>query len=145
MMATKTKLRTKSCTMLSGVIIGVILSILFSVICVSGLAALALKERIAEKGIQCGVVITQVISTMLGAMLSGSLVTDKKALACMITSASYGAALLCITLLFFEGQFGSVWTGLAAVIFGGALTVVICSRQGRKSNMSSARRKRYSR
>lgn len=146
-MTTKSKYKgkTKRHTMLSGAAAGVLLSVLMSVLCAGGLASLAINGRIADSGIRFGVIFTQVLATMLGVVLASKLVEEKKALTGLVTCISYCAALIGITLLFFEGNFANLLTGILAVAISGAAAVLLCARGIRKNSVSASRRKRYSR
>lgn len=146
-MKTKSKYNTKGKrhTVLSGVAFGVILSTLLSALCAGAIASLAINERITDGGIRFGVIFTHILATMLGVILAGKLVEDKKVPTGAITCAAYCAVLMGATLLFFEGSFKNLWTGILTVAISGVIAVLFVAGQGRKKAVSASRRKRYSR
>ena len=89
------------------------------------LAELVAHEVIPEDGIGWGIMGILVLSGFTGAMAAWIKIKHRKLLVCMGAGAVYMGLLLCVTALFFGGQYDAVWeTGLLILAGAGAAAVL---------------------
>lgn len=110
----------------SGVGIGVLISVFISLILAMAVAALIANDNLSENGMGYFALIIALISAAVGGIVSGKKVGGKYALATGLTGLLYCLVLICVGILFFDGEINSLWTSIVAITVGVVASCVIC-------------------
>lgn len=98
------------------------------------------REIIVWEKIGYGIMVVLLLSAFLGALMANRKIKRQRMLVCVIEGATYLAALLTITALFFGGQYDGVGVTACLVAGGSCAAGVLGLRQGRGAT-SAKRRK----
>lgn len=89
------------------------------------LATLINKEAIPLEAAGYGSVVTLLLSAALGAWISAAAVKRQWLAMCLSTAALYYVSLLCLTALFFGGQFEGMGVTALMVLCGAAIVILL--------------------
>ena len=131
-MVSKGKASGLASTIPGGVGLGAALSLAITLIgaCVS--AWLIHKEIVDENAVGYCSLITLLLASSLGAVLAMNRTKRMRMQVCLLTGASYFLSLLCITALFFGGEYTGIGVTALAVL-GGSGAVALMSIRQKKS------------
>lgn len=116
----------RAMTMPGGLALGAAVSLGITLLGCLMLSKLVEKGVIHLDNIGYGILILLLSGSFLGAITAKSKIKRRKMLVCMLSGLVYFLILICITALFFGGQYQGVWvTGL--VVSGGAGTACLAS------------------
>lgn len=129
----RTKINTgKAASMPGGLVLGAGISVAVTIILSAVIAKLVQTEALQQDQIGYAVMVLLITASSLGAAIAQGKVKHQRVLVCMLSGLIYYVILICITALFFGGQYtGFGVTGL--LILGGAGTTALLSgrRKGR--------------
>jgi len=129
----RTKINTgKAASMPGGLTLGAGVSVAVTLMLSAVIAKLVQAETLRQDQIGYAVMVLLLTASCLGAAIAQGRVKHQRVLVCMLTGLIYFLILICITALFFGGQYtGFGVTGL--LILGGAGTAALMSgcRKGR--------------
>ncbi|MBQ3503107.1 MAG: TIGR04086 family membrane protein [Oscillospiraceae bacterium] len=129
----RTKINTgKAASMPGGLALGAGISVAVTIILSAVIAKLVQTEALQQDQIGYAVMVLLITASSLGAAIAQGKVKHQRVLVCMLSGLIYYVILICITALFFGGQYtGFGVTGL--LILGGAGTTALLSgrRKGR--------------
>ncbi len=130
------KHKTKSIPM--AVLMGLLLSLIVTVIGAAILTFLIVGERLAMESLPSAVVAVLLLAALIGAWVTIRMTGEKPLMMALLSGAVYLVSLLCMTALFFGGQYQGVPV-TALVVLGSSLAAALFSlrRSGAK------RKKRY--
>ena len=86
-------------------------------------AFLISNERLPQERIDVISALSQIISAFIGCMVATILAGRMPAVVSAITCGVYAIALICVNILFMNGELGRVGAGALSILFGGALAV----------------------
>ncbi len=124
-----------------GIAMGVGVCMVVTLGLAAAFAMLIHKQTIGESGAGYGVLGILMLSSFTGAGFAAWLVKSKRMILCTLTSAGYFLSLLCVTALFFGGQYQGVGATALVIFGGGWIAALTFSGQGRTGKKS--RRKGY--
>lgn len=129
----RTKINTgKAASMPGGLALGAGVSVAVTLVLSAIIAKLVQMEVLRQDQIGYAVMVLLITASSLGAAIAQGKVKHQRVLVCMLSGLIYYVILICITALFFGGQYtGFGVTGL--LILGGAGTTALLSgrRKGR--------------
>jgi len=129
----RTKINTgKAASMPGGLALGAGVSVAVTLVLSAIIAKLVQMEALRQDQIGYAVMVLLITASSLGAAIAQGKVKHQRVLVCMLSGLIYYVILICITALFFGGQYtGFGVTGL--LILGGAGTTALLSgrRKGR--------------
>lgn len=114
------------------VAIGIGVSVILSLILAMITASLIMNERLSEDVIQYtspGIIL---IASVAGAVIAGKSANEKVAIAAGICGVTFLLILMGTGILFFNGGFHNIWTGLVSIALGWILSCTICIRGKRR-------------
>ena len=116
-----------------GALVGIAAGLGATILCIAACSWLICAEIIDETCIGYCIIATVLLSSFVSAWVTIKRTKNNNLIMCMITGSGYYAALLTITILFYEGQF----TGMmetAMLVLCGSLCVFLCGfRENRKA------------
>ncbi len=133
--------KTSQISLPAGIGAGVGVSVILSLGMAAILAMLIGKESLAPQSMGYGVLVILMVSSLLGAFVACIMVKGKRMLVSLATAAGYLLALLCITALFFGGQYHGVGVTALVVIGGGMVSAL--AGAGKPSSGKKKRVKRF--
>lgn len=114
----------RASSMPTGLAAGAVTSVLITILGSAVLAKLVDGEMLQESSIGYGIMIMLIGAACLGAMVSCNKVKRQRLLVCMASGGIYFGMLLCITAMFFGGQYSGVGV-TALLIFCGSFLAVL--------------------
>lgn len=93
------------------------------------LAWLISQETVPQSGIGYGSVVILLVSSLLGAGVACGRIKRRRMLVCVLSGVCYFASLICITALFFGGQYQGMGV-TALVILAGSLCIGLLGLRG---------------
>lgn len=117
----------------AGLAAGWFSSVIITVICATVVTHMILSEMIEEGSLNVMVGIILSIASIVGAVVSSSLLKEKYLPVCMGTGACYLLTLLAMTALVFEGQYQSVGIGTVIILLSCGLTAIIQTKLRKKT------------
>jgi len=129
----RTKINTgKAASIPGGLALGAGVSVAVTLVLSAIIAKLVQTEALQQDQIGYAVMILLITASCLGAAVAQGRVKHQRVLVCMLSGLIYYVILICITALFFGGQYtGFGVTGL--LISGGAgTTALLCGRRKRR-------------
>lgn len=133
------KVTGKAMSMPAGLALGAFISMLLTVIGSGVLAKLTEMEVIDWERIGYGVMIMLLLSSFFGALTASGKIKHQKLPVCFAAGMIYFGLLLCITALFFGGQYEAVGV-TAAVVLAGSLSAALLTSGKRGGNPGKIRR-----
>lgn len=129
-------------TLPGGVGLGVLLSVVITLLgaCIS--AILIYKELITQESVGYCSLITLLLSAGIGAMFAIHRVKRLRMQVCLLTGLGYFLTLLCITALFFGGEYTGVGV-TALTVLGGCGAVALMSIRQKDGKKVGKKKKRY--
>lgn len=129
----------KSNSIPASILIGAALGLLISIMGALFLAWLINTERVGQGAIDNGVLIILLGASATSAVISSTIVKEKRLLICALSGLCYLLMLLAITALFFGGQYsGIAVSGL--VILAGSICVCLLGLMPQKRRNTSRRK-----
>ena len=105
--------------------IGIGITVIISVALLSLISHLILKGSISEEKSGIYIVVTRIISVLLGSLM-GARISNKKPLPIMMTiSGGYLFLLLCVAIVVYDGAFKNVLVGIMSIFAGCAIACMI--------------------
>ena len=83
------------------------------------------KEVLPQERLGAISALTQIVSAFIGCLVAAVLSGKSPAIVSAITCGVYAIFLICVNILFVEGQMGRVGAGVLYILLGGALAVAI--------------------
>lgn len=124
-----------------GLLIGVAVSMGITIVSAALLARLVESEKMKEAWIGYGIMVILWTASFVGALSAHARIKRQRLLVCILSGLAYFSALLCITALFFGGQYEAV--GVTAIlVMGGAVVAALTG--GNKSRGGKHRKIRRS-
>lgn len=114
-----------------GVVIGVLVALAIMLIITLIFTTLLLEGKMAESTLNHLGMATNIISSLIGCVITGKLVKEKLAIRIGIGAAIYFVSLLAVNLLLLEGGLQNCWKGLLSVVIGYISACAICIRKGK--------------
>ena len=130
MSAKKVKKNTAS-SIPAGIGIGLLVSMIITLAGSALTAYLIHGESISEEGMGYGIILTLLLSAILGAWVSAGRIQRLRMQMCMLSGLCYYLTLLAMTALFFGGQYSGMGV-TALMVLGGCGTVAILGASGGK-------------
>ena len=134
------KVTGKALPVSAGLGVGVGVSMVLTVLLSAVSAYLQGREVLGESGIGYCVMITLLVSSLLGAMTAAGKIKHMRAVMCMGAGVGYFLILMALTALFFGGQYTGVGV-TALVILGGSAAAAFFSKTRKRS--TSVRVRKY--
>lgn len=120
----KKKVTNTAMSIPAGLGMGLLLSLMMTIAGAAVTALLLNKEVLAESSVGYGAVLTLIISSVAGALLSAKKIKRLRLQMTLVFGACYYVLLLCMTALLFGGQYEG--TGMTAlVVLGSSIAVAI--------------------
>lgn len=126
--------------MILGTSIAVAAALLLSIISAAIMALLIGNESITEVAANKIAILVNGISSLAAAVISGTVASERKGLASIISVGSYFAVLVMTTILFFDGEFEHIVVTAIAIIVGYVISK-IPNLKRRKGSIKLNRRK----
>ena len=123
----------KNKTVISCVVIGTIAAILISVILYAILVFIIQSKKTSDS-VMPHLFAIRFISVMLGALIGTQINNEKSLTEASLIPGAYILILLCLGIMFFEGQFNQIVTGVLASIGGGVLSCLIRLKSKKNKN-----------
>lgn len=123
----------KNKTVISCVVIGTIAAILISVI-LSAILVFIIQSKKTSDSVMPHLFAIRFISVMLGALIGTQINNEKSLAEASLITGAYILILLCLGIMFFEGQFNQIVTGVLAGIGGGVLSCLIRLKSKKNKN-----------
>ena len=123
----------KNKTVISCVVIGTIAAILISVI-LSAILVFIIQSKKTSDSVMPHLFAIRFISVMLGALIGTQINNEKSLTEASLITGAYILILLCLGIMFFEGQFNQIVTGVLAGIGGGVLSCLIRLKSKKNKN-----------
>ena len=123
----------KNKTVISCVVIGTIAAILISVI-LSAILVFIIQSKKTSDSVMPHLFAIRFISVMLGALIGTQINNEKSLTEASLITGAYILILLCLGIMFFEGQFNQIVTGVIAGIGGGVLSCLIRLKSKKNKN-----------
>lgn len=131
-MVTKKKTGRAS-SMCRGLAFGGCVSLVMTIVGSAALAKMIETEMIQQNSIGYGVMVLLVAASFLGAAVALNKIKRRKVLVCVSSGGIYMGILLCITALFFGGQYSAVGVTAIMVLCGTGLALLTgAPRSGKK-------------
>ena len=126
----------------AGIGIGLLVSVVITLAGSALTAYLVYSESVPEEGMGYGIILTLLLSTIIGAWISVGRIQRLRMQMCMLSGLCYYLTLLAMTALFFGGQYSGV--GITAlVVVGGCGTVAILGLGGGKGRRIGTKMKAH--
>ena len=97
-----------------GIVTGLMLGLLVSILLMLAICLIATGlvagEKLGQQQMGYGACIALLISGFAGAWTSAQIINEKRILICIISGGVYFLFLLCVTAIFFGGNFQNIWT-----------------------------------
>ena len=123
----------KNKTVISCVVIGTIAAILISVI-LSAILVFIIQSKKTSDSVMPHLFAIRFISVMLGVLIGTQINNEKSLTEASLITGAYILILLCLGIMFFEGQFNQIVTGVIAGIGGGVLSCLIRLKSKKNKN-----------
>ena len=123
----------KNKTVISCVVIGTIAAILISVI-LSAILVFIIQSKKTSDSVMPHLFAIRFISVLLGALIGTQINNEKSLAEASLITGAYILILLCLGIMFFEGQFNQIVTGVLAGIGGGVLSCLIRLKSKKNKN-----------
>ena len=123
----------KNKTVISCVVIGTIAAILISVI-LSAILVFIIQSKKTSDSVMPHLFAIRFISVLLGALIGTQINNEKSLTEASLITGAYILILLCLGIMFFEGQFNQIVTGVIAGIGGGVLSCLIRLKSKKNKN-----------
>ena len=123
----------KNKTVISCVVIGTIAAILISVI-LSAILVFIIQSKKTSDSVMPHLFAIRFISVLLGALIGTQINNEKSLTEASLITGAYILILLCLGIMFFEGQFNQIVTGVLAGIGGGVLSCLIRLKSKKNKN-----------
>ena len=123
----------KNKTVISCVVIGTIAAILISVI-LSAILVFIIQSKKTSDSVMPHLFAIRFISVLLGALIGTQINNEKSLAEASLITGAYILILLCLGIMFFEGQFNQIVTGVLASIGGGVLSCLIRLKSKKNKN-----------
>ncbi len=120
--------------------IGAGVSVLMTVICSAALAFLISSGRMAPGSMGYGVLGILMLSAVIGSAMACAKVQGKRMIVSAASAASYLTVLLCMTALFFGGEYNGVLVTTLVILGGGIINGLLPTGKGRTKIRHSKRR-----
>lgn len=133
------KVTGRAVSMPAGIAIGIGVSLGMTLAGALLLGLLIDREAVGMNSVGYGSMIILLVSSILGALVSKSLIKHRSLLVCMVSGAGYFLSLLAMTALFFGGQYHGVGVTLALVLAGAGTAVLLSTK--RKNSITKGYRK----
>lgn len=133
--------RTKSIP--EGLTIGGIISLGITLAGTALLATLIDRQIMDMEQVGYGILVMLLIGAFLGALASYRSIRRRRLLVCLASGGVYLGLLLCITALFFGGQYSGVGTTAVLILAGSAAAALMGMGQGRGGRRPSRRHHRH--
>ena len=130
------KVTGRSMSMACGIGVGVLFSVVLTVIGSTILAALIDGEKLGENGIGYGAIVILLLASAMGAIAAWRCVRHRRLMVCLLTGVGYYGALLCVTALFFGGQYQGMGA-TALMVLAGCSSVGLLGLHGGKTGNRS--------
>lgn len=136
------KVKGTAATMPLGLALGLAASIAMTLILAALIAYLVLGEKVAEGAIGYGAMLTVLLSSAMGALISVTRIKRRRMVTCMASGACYYLVLLSITALFFGGQYQGMGV-TALLVFAGVGSVALIGLKGESGRTKHHKKYRY--
>lgn len=128
----------RAMSMQGGLAFGTGISVLISLVSAGVIAKLVDREIIMWEDVGYGIMITLLLASFTGALTASKRIKRLQMVVCLTAGGIYFAALLCMTALFFGGQYESV--GITALlIFAGCMSAALLGMGRKKTKRSRIR------
>ena len=134
-MENKIKVSGKAMSLPGGLALGAAVSMTITVLCCILLSRLVDLEIIPWETIGYGIMGMMVISAFTGAQIAAVKIKHQKLIVCISSGLIYWGLLLCITALFFGGQYESVILS-GSLILAGSICAAVINVQLRKGSLT---------
>ncbi|MEE0111040.1 MAG: TIGR04086 family membrane protein [Oscillospiraceae bacterium] len=133
-MVSKAKPTGRALSMPAGLTLGAMTSLGLTLLIAAILAKLIDAEKLPWENVGYGVMLLLLVSSFLGAIVSYGKVKRQRLAVCLMSGAVYFGLLLCMTALFFGGQYEAVGVTAALVLGGSGTAGLIGLREKRGGN-----------
>lgn len=130
----------KASTTTIGLAWGMCEELLLTIIGSAIIAVLVLEGKMSEENIGYGIMLVLLAVSYAGAAFSAARIKRRKIMVCGISGLLYWLMLMLITLLFFGGQFGTVWAPIF-LIFAGSMAAAIVPGRGERGQPKRKKKK----
>lgn len=130
----KTSKTGQSLTM--AIMAGVFAASALSILLTALVTNLVLKGSLYEKSVGATIFLIRSISTLVGALIGGTVLKQKFLLQVGLTALGYMAILLGIGIVFYDGSFKHFFSGAVSVLVGALAALMVLLMPKRKSRRS---------
>lgn len=123
----------KNKTVIFGVVIGTIAAILLSVI-LSAILVTMIQSKKTSDSVTPQLFAIRFISVMVGCLIGTQINYEKCFIETLLITGAYILILLCLGIMFFDGQFHQIATGVLASIGGGVLSCLFRLKSMKNKN-----------
>lgn len=142
-MVTNRKVQGLALSMPSGLALGVVISLILTLVSSTLISYMVLSERMAEGAIGYGVMVSVLLSSGCGALAASLRIKRRRLVVCMASGTCYYLMLLCITALFFGGQYQGMGVTALLVLAGSGSAALLGNKgEGKSSKKLKKRRHR---
>ena len=113
----------------TAILAGTIVAVIFSALLTALMAHFILKGNLREETVFAITFVIRMVSTSIGALIGGVIFKEKHLLQVFFTALAYLLFLIGAGIVFFDGSFKNLLSGVLSVSIGAAMTIFILKRK----------------